>query len=105
MHCWRESLRSKAPNSPYQRTLWLGTMKAVGLGVSDPLSKNLHAAMNRMTSARAANRSTCLGSLPRWLIFQRIVLDLPNEVSNQCGCGAAVPGTCAFHLKAVRNGL
>jgi hypothetical protein len=42
--------------------LWLGTMKAVELGVPELPLKNLQAATIKMSKARIATRSICLGS-------------------------------------------
>jgi hypothetical protein len=69
----REPSRSKALGAPYHRTLWLGSIKAVVLGASEPPPKNRQAATIRMSKARTAIRSICLGSWPLRLIFQRIV--------------------------------
>src|ERR1700730_13800456 len=82
---------TEALRQTHQRTLWLGTMKAVLPGGFEPPRKNHQAATIRMSKARTAIRSICLGSWPPWLIFQRIVFDLRNEALDQCGCSAAVP--------------
>ena len=54
--------RKRLKHIPHQRTLWLGTTKAVVPGGSEPPPKNLQAARIRMSRARIAIRSSCLGS-------------------------------------------
>jgi len=84
---------------PHQRTLWLGTMKAVVLGLPESPLKNLQAATITMISATAASRSMWRGSCPPWLIFQRIVWALPAKASNQCPKDAVVPGKAAMRVE------
>jgi hypothetical protein len=52
----------KRSSALYRRTLWLGSMNAVVPGMSERPLKNLQAATIRMSKARIAIKSTCLGS-------------------------------------------
>ncbi len=53
---------ASSSGASYQRTLWLGSMKAVVLWGSPPPSKYCQAAMMAMRRASTASRSICLGS-------------------------------------------